>query len=86
MVWSRLYFNITQFLKFVDCDGSELMDFYHVILREVVEKKIGEEILEQCHKEIIRYFEDDSKQPVFYVDGQKKSLTAENFMNFRINI
>lgn len=69
MVWSRLYYHISNSLKEIEINGERLMYFYHLSLKDAVEKYICEKsLVKECHIQIAQYFADQSN----YYDKDKQ--------------
>lgn len=71
MVWSRLYYSIKNSMKQVSVEGHELIDFYHLGMKDIIEdwiKKEGKDVFADCQRLLTDYLE---KQK-FFIDKDKK--------------
>jgi len=70
MLWSRLYYDVSEFIKTIIYRGNEMIDFYHLGIRDLIEAdlKQGYDVIHHCRKDMVSYYEN---QPDFYDDNEQ---------------
>lgn len=70
MVWSRLYYSIKNSMKQVGIDGYELINFYHLGMKDIIQdwiKKEENDLFSECRKLLIKYLEEQT----FFMDEDR---------------